>query len=206
MMPAQPRDVVIFDLGGVLIDWDPRHLYRKLFHADEAAMEDFLARVCTAEWNRSQDAGRSCAAATRLLKEQHPEEAALIDAYYDRFDEMMAGPIAGSVAILVELHRRSTPLYGLSNFSAETYPLAMRRFEFLRLLRSVVVSGEVKAVKPDPRIYQILFERCAIDPRTAVFIDDVAANIETARRLGLHGIRFEGPEALERELAALRLL
>jgi 2-haloacid dehalogenase len=200
------RNVVIFDLGGVLIDWDPRHLYRKLFSGDEAAMEEFLATVCTAEWNRGQDAGRGCAEAVALLQHRHPDRAELIDAYYARFDEMMAGLVAGSVEILVELHRRGTPIYGLSNFSAETYPLALRRFEFIGLLRETVISGAVKALKPDPRIYQILLDRCRIDPRRAVFVDDVAANVETARQLGLHGIVFAGAGALRTELAALRLL
>src|SRR6202040_3410994 len=114
------RDVVIFDLGGVLIDWNPRHLYRKLFDGDEAAMEHFLATVCTQEWNRGQDAGRLVADPARLLKQQHADKAELIDAFYGRFDEMMAGPIGGTVEILAELHGRGTPLYLLSNFSAET--------------------------------------------------------------------------------------
>jgi 2-haloacid dehalogenase len=197
---------VIFDLGGVLIDWNPRYLFRKLFRGDETAMEDFLTTVCTAEWNRGQDAGRRCADAVRLLQDRHPDKAELIDAYYARFDEMMARPIAGSVEILAELHRRGTPLYGLSNFSAETYPLAVQRFDFIRFMRHVIISGDVQAIKPDPRIYQILLDRCGIDPRRAVFIDDVAANIETARGLGLHGILFAGPHALRRELAELRLL
>jgi 2-haloacid dehalogenase len=200
------RNIVIFDLGGVLIDWDPRHLYRKLFCGDEAAMEDFLATVCTAEWNRSQDAGRSCAEAVRLLQDRHRDHAELIEAYYMRFDEMMAGPIVGSVEILVELHGRGTPLYGLSNFSSETYPLALRRFPLLRLLRKVVISGDVKAIKPHPRIYQILLGGSGIDPQSAVFIDDVVANIETARQLGLHGIVFAGSDALRHELAELQLL
>jgi 2-haloacid dehalogenase len=200
------RDVVIFDLGGVLIDWDPRHLYRKLFRGDGASMEDFLANVCTGLWNRQQDAGRRVADAARLLKGRHPDKAELIHAYYARFDEMMAGPIVGSVEILEELHDRGTPLYGLSNFSAETYPLALRRFDFIRLLRKVIVSGEVKAIKPEPRIYQILFDSCGIDSHRAVFIDDVAANIATARRMGMHRILFAGPDALRRELAELRLL
>jgi 2-haloacid dehalogenase len=204
-MPAG-RNVVIFDLGGVLIDWDPRHLYRKLFGGDEAAMEDFLATVCTAEWNRGQDAGRSCADAVRLLKDRHPDRGALIEAYYARFDEMMAGPIVGCVEVLSELHDQGTPLYGLSNFSAETYPLALRRFAFIRLLRRVVISGEIKAIKPDPRIYQVLLGGCRIDPRRAVFVDDAVANVETARQLGLHGIVFTGPGTLRRELAELRLL
>src|SRR5271154_582402 len=144
-MPQSCRDIVIFDLGGVLIDWNPRHLYRKLFAGDEAAMEAFLATVCTHDWNRCQDAGRSFAEGARLLKAEHPDKAELIDAYGARFDEMMRGPIAGSVAILAELRARGTPLYALTNFSAETYPPAFARFEFLQWFRGIVVSGEVKA-------------------------------------------------------------
>jgi 2-haloacid dehalogenase len=200
------RDVVIFDLGGVLIDWNPRHLYRKLFDGDEAAMEHFLAAVCTQEWNRGQDAGRLVADAARLLKQQHAEKAELIDAFYGRFDEMMAGPISGTVDILSELHARGTPLYLLSNFSSETYPLACRRFEFLRLFHGIIVSGEVKAIKPDPRIYEILIDRYRIDPRRAIFIDDVAENVDAAQRFGIYGIQFTDPEALRAELAMLKLL
>jgi 2-haloacid dehalogenase len=200
------RDVVIFDLGGVLIDWDPRHLYRKLFGGDEAAMEHFLATVCTQEWNRGQDAGRLVADATQLLKQHHVDKTELIDAFYGRFDEMMAGPISGTVDILSELHACGTSLYLLSNFSAETYPLACRRFDFLRLFHDIIVSGEVKAIKPDPRIYEILIDRCRIDPHRAVFIDDVAENVEAARRIGIYGIQFIDPEALRAELAILKLL
>jgi 2-haloacid dehalogenase len=200
------RNVVIFDLGGVLIDWNPRHLYRKLFDGDEAAMEHFLATVCSQEWNRGQDAGGLIADAAGRLKEQHADKAELIDAFYGRFNEMMAGPISGTVDILAELHARGTPLYLLSNFSAETYPLACRRFEFLRLFHGIIVSGEVKAIKPDPRIYEILIERYRIDPHRAVFIDDVAENVDAAQRLGIYGIQFIDPEALRAELAMLNLL
>ena len=200
------RNVVIFDLGGVLIDWNPRHLYRKLFAGDEAAMEHFLATVCSQEWNRGQDAGGLIADAARRLKEQHADKAELIDAFYGRFDEMMAGPIRGTVEILAELHARGTPLYLLSNFSAETYPLACQRFDFLRLFDGIIVSGEVKAIKPDRRIYEILIERYRIDPHRAVFIDDVAENVAAAQRLGIHGIQFIDPEGLRAELAMLDLL
>ena len=200
------RDVVVFDLGGVLIDWNPRHLYRKLFAGDEAAMEHFLATVCSQEWNRGQDAGGLIADAARRLKEQHADKAELIDAFYGRFDEMMAGPIRGTVEILAELHARGTPLYLLSNFSAETYPLACQRFDFLRLFDGIIVSGEVKAIKPDWRIYEILIERYRIDPHRAVFIDDVAENVDAAQRLGIHGIQFIDPEGLRAELAMLDLL
>jgi 2-haloacid dehalogenase len=205
-MTERQRDIVVFDLGGVLIEWDPRHLYRKLFPDDAAAMEHFLATVCTHEWNRGQDAGRSFAEGARLLKAQHPDKAALIDAYGARFDEMMPGPIAGSVAILEELHARGTPLYGLTNFSAETYPAAFRRFAFLGRLRGILVSGEVGVIKPDPRIYELLLQRFAIDPRRAVYIDDVAANAEAAAAVGIHGIHFTTPAALREELAQLGIL
>ncbi|HXP02630.1 MAG TPA: HAD family phosphatase [Stellaceae bacterium] len=205
-MAGPYRDIVIFDLGGVLIEWDPRHLYRKLFASDEAAMEHFLATVCTHEWNRGQDAGRSFAEGARLLKAEHPDKAELIDAYGARFDEMMPGPVAGSVAILTELRERGTPLYALTNFSAETYPPAFARFEFLRWFRGVVVSGDVKAIKPDPEIFHALLDTYAIDPHRAVFIDDVPINAHAAKALGIHGIHFTTPDALRAELVALGLL
>ncbi len=156
---------MVFDLGGVLIDWDPRHLYRKLFAGDQAAMEQFLATVCTHEWNRRQDAGRSFAEGARLLKAEHPDKGELIDAYGSRFDEMIAGPISGSVEILAELRDRGIPLYGLTNWSAETYPAALDRFAFLRWFRGILVSGEVGVIKPDPRIFALLIERFAVEPR-----------------------------------------
>jgi 2-haloacid dehalogenase len=205
-MTKRDRNVVVFDVGGVLIDWDPRHLYRKLFLGDEPAMEHFLANVCTHEWNRCQDAGRSFAEGARLLKLQHPDRAKLIDAYGIRFDEMMPGPIAGTVEILAELRERGTPLYGLSNFSAETFPPTFQRFDFLRWLHGMVISGEVGVIKPDPRIYEILLARFAIDPHRAVYIDDVAANVEGARRFGIHGVHFTTPVVLREELVRLALL
>ncbi|SRR5258707_807539 len=205
-MAKAGRDIVVFDLGGVLIEWDPRHLYRKLFAGDEAAMEHFLATVCTHEWNRGQDAGRSFAEGCRLLKGQHPDKAELIDAYGARFDEMMPGPIAGSVEILAELRDRGTRLYGLTNFSAETYPPTFERFRFLRWLEGVLVSGEVGVIKPDPRIYELLIERFGIDPHNTVYIDDVAANVAAARLFGIHGVHFTTPAALREELVGLGLL
>jgi 2-haloacid dehalogenase len=205
-MTEARRSVVIFDLGGVLIDWDPRHLYRKLFAGDKPAMEHFLANVCTHEWNRCQDAGRSFAEGARLLKLGHPDKAELIDAYGTRFDEMMTGPIVGVVEILAELRERDTPLYVLSNFSAETFPPAFERFDFLRWFRGMVISGEVGVIKPDPRIYEIMLARFAIDPYRAVYIDDVAANAEAARPFGIHGIHFTTPDALREELVRLALL
>jgi 2-haloacid dehalogenase len=197
---------VVFDLGGVLIDWDPRHLYRKLFAGDEAAMEHFLATVCTHDWNRCQDAGRSFAEGARLLKSEHPDKAELIDAYGARFDEMMAGPIFGSVEILAALRDRGTTLYGLTNWSTETYAPARERFAFLSWFRGILVSGEVGVIKPDPRIFELLIERFAIDPHRAIYIDDVEANVIAAAPFGIHAIHFTTPAALREELIGLGLL
>jgi len=200
------RSIVVFDLGGVLIDWDPRHLYRKLFAGDEAAMEHFLATVCTHEWHRHHDAGRSLAEGVRTLKDLHPDKAELIDAFGTRQGEMLAGSIAGAVEILKELRDRDVPLYALSNWPAETFPLARQRFDFLGWFHGIVVSGEIGAIKPEPRIYEVLLERFAIDPLRAVFIDDVAVNAAAARAFGIHAIHFTTPAALRAELAALGLL
>lgn len=200
------RDTVIFDLGGVLLDWNPRHLYRSLFAGDDAAMEHFLANVCNSEWNRQQDAGRTIAEACALLRAVHADKAELIDAYYAGHLDMIAGPIAGTVEILGELRACGTKLYFLSNYSAETYPLALGRFEFLSWFAGGIVSGEHGVVKPDPAIYRLLIERCGIDPLRAVFIDDVATNAAAARAFGIHGIHFTGADALRSELAELGLL
>jgi 2-haloacid dehalogenase len=200
------RTTVVFDLGGVLIDWDPRHLYRKLFPGDEAGMERFLAEVCTSEWNLQQDAGRSWAEATALLKAEHPGQAAMIDAFHQRWPEMMAGEMAGTVAILCELKEAGTPLYALTNWSHETFPLARERFEFLSWFDGIVVSGQEKLVKPDPQIYRVLVERHGLRPEEIVYIDDNPRNAAAATALGMHGIHFTGPAALRRELTALGLL
>lgn len=201
-----PRTTVIFDFGGVLIDWDPRHLYRKLFGGDEAAMEAFLTTVCNPAWNVRQDAGRTIAEATRELTLAHPHHAGLIAAFYGRFDEMMAGPIDGTVEILGELHERGVPLYGLTNFSAETYPLALARFPFIGWLNGVFVSSEHGIIKPDPAIYRLVCDRFGIDPYSAVFIDDVKRNADGAEAIGIKGIHFTGAPALRGELTELGLL
>jgi len=198
--------VAIFDLGGVLLEWNPRHLYRKLFRGDEAAMEHFLANVCTTEWNERQDAGRSFADATQALLPQHADKLELIEAFAHRFNEMIPGPIEGSVAVLAELKERGIPVYGISNWSAETFPPQRKRFEFLSWFDDLVISGAVGVIKPDPRIFEILLERNAIDPKKAVFVDDVARNAQAATHLGIHGIHFRSPDQLRRDLVAVGLL
>jgi 2-haloacid dehalogenase len=191
------REIVVFDLGGVLIDWDPRHLYRKLFAGDEAAMEHFLATVCTHEWHRHHDAGRSFAEGARLLK------AELIDAFGARRDEMIAGQIDDAVAIVQNLRNLSVPLYALSNWPAGDFSSVRQRFDFLGWFRGILISGAVGIIKPDPRIFELLLERFAIDPQRAVYIDDVAANVDAARPFGIHAIHFTKPAALRAELAGL---
>lgn len=200
------RSVVVFDLGGVLIDWDPRNLYRKLFAGDDAAMEHFLATVCTPDWNERQDAGRIFAEAEAELIARHPEKAPLIQAWCARFDEMIPGAIEGSVALLGELKSRGTPLYALTNWSSETFPPQRRRFPFLGWFDGVIVSGDEGVIKPDPQIFKILLTRYALVPEQIVFTDDNPDNAAAARALGMHGIHFRSAETLRRELAALGLL
>ena len=191
--------VVAFDLGGVLIEWNPRYLYRKLFQ-HEAEMEDFLANICTPQWNLQQDAGRSFAEACSALKLEHPDKADMIDAWFERFDEMMPGPIAGTVDILAELREREVPVYALSNWSAETFPFAQRRFEFLRWFCAILLSGEVRLVKPDPRIFKYFCEKFDLRPEQIIYIDDLQQNVEAACTIGMRGIRFRDPASLRTEL------
>lgn len=197
--------VAVFDLGGVLIDWNPRYLYRKLFPYD-ADMEHFLANICTTEWNLQQDSGRTFTEACAALKLEHPNHAEMIDTWFERFDEMMAGSIAGTVDILAELRERQVPIYALSNWSAETFPLAQRRFEFLQWFRAVFLSAEVRLVKPNPRIFQCFCERFALIPEQIIYIDDLQHNVEAASRIGMHAIRFSDPASLREELVQVGLL
>ncbi len=205
-MSAGQRSVAIFDVGGVLLEWNPRHLYRKLFPGDDAAMETFLATVCTKEWNERQDAGRTFAQATCELLPRHADKRELIEAWARRFDEMIPGAIDGVVDTLAELKARGVPLYAITNFSAETFPPQLARFDFLSWFDGIVVSGVERVMKPDPRIFRILLDRHAVAPESAVFIDDVAANATAATRLGIHGIHFRAPDQLRQELAAVGLL
>lgn len=200
------HSIVVFDLGGVLIDWDPRYLYRQLFHGDTEAMEEFLATVCTPSWNEQQDAGRPFADACSSLKLVHPHRGPLIDAWVQRYDEMLAGPIPGTVDILAKLNSHNVPLYALSNWSAETFPAAQKRFKFLQWFRGIMLSGEVKLLKPDPRIFQLFLKTFAIDPASIVYIDDRQPNVEAATACGMHGILFTDAAKLQTELTSLGLL
>ena len=169
-------------------------------------MEHFLATVCTTEWNRRQDAGRTFADAAHELLPRHEDKLELIEAFGRRFDEMILGEIAGSVAILAELNARGVPLYAITNWSAETFPPQRPRFAFLDWFRGIVVSGMERVIKPDPKIFRVLLDRYGVDPGTAVFVDDVEDNAAAAAALGLQGIHFRSPDQLRRELAAAGLL
>ncbi len=197
---------VVFDLGGVLIDWDPRNLYVKFFGDDREGMERFLGEICTPDWNTAQDAGRTIAEAVAGLTARFPEQAALIEAYYARWTEMLNGSIDGSVDILRELRDQGTPLYALTNFSAETFPVAQRIYDYLAWFRGIVVSGHEGLIKPDPRIYRLLLERYELTAENVIYIDDVERNAQAANDLGMTGLHFTGPDGLRDDLTRLGVL
>jgi 2-haloacid dehalogenase len=196
---------VVFDLGGVLIDWDPRHLYRRIFDSEEE-MEAFLSTVCTPEWNAELDRGRSFEEMVELLCSEHPERRDHIEAYHRRWDEMLGESIEGSVRILRELHSAGYPLYVLTNWSAETFHMAHERYGFLSLFREIIVSGEVGLIKPEPAIYELLVERTSIEPSRAVFIDDREVNARAAEKIGFVSVTYQGPSLLRQRLTELGLL
>lgn len=206
MSLARRVEAVVFDLGGVLIDWNPRHLYRSLFDGDEVAMEQFLAEVATPEWNAQQDAGRTWGEAVEALVAIHPDRRDLIVAYDERWAEMLDGQIDGTVEILADLRRTGVRLFALSNWSAEKFPIARERYAFLGWFEAIVVSGEVGLAKPDPRIFRHLLERNRLAGGSTVFIDDSPANVAVASGLGLTAILFRDPPTLRRDLDVLGLL
>jgi 2-haloacid dehalogenase len=197
---------VVFDLGGVLVDWNPRYLYRKLFAGDEQAMEHFLAHVCNGTWNLAQDAGRTWAEAIEVLCVDHPQHRPLISAYRERWDEMLNGPIEGTLEIVAELTDKGIPIYALTNWSAETFPIAKERYEFLGWFRDILVSGQEKLIKPDRRIYERLLSRNGLVAAESVFIDDALHNVEGARAAGMAALHFQSPAKLRADLAALGLV
>ena len=202
---ARIRPVIVFDLGGVLIDWDPRHLYRKLFDQD-AAMERFLDEVCHGAWNLEQDRGRSFADAIEEAALRHPDQRPMIEAYHLRWEEMLAGAIEDTVAILEELQAAGCELHALTNWSAETFPHARARFAFLAHFETILVSGEERLIKPDPNIFALLLERIGHPAQACVFVDDSARNVAAAATLGFDAIRFEDPPQLRGDLVRRGLL
>lgn len=201
-MPEQKEErasIAVFDIGNVLIDWDPRHLYRSIF-ADPARMEWFLAEVCTSEWNLEQDRGRPFAEAVAERIALFPDLAAEIRAFDERWHDMVPGAIAGSVELLEALRAGGVPLFAITNFSAEKFALARQRFDFLNGFEGVVVSGEERVLKPAPAIYRTLLDRHGLVAGDCLFIDDSLKNVEGARAVGMHGHHFTSPAELAVEL------
>jgi len=195
---------VVFDLGGVLIDWDPRHLYRKLFR-DPAQMEDFLAKICTPDWHYAHDLGEDTRQSCRRLASRHPEQRDMIMAWAERNQEMTNGQFDEAVAVLAELRAAGIPCLALSNMEAETFPLERARFAFMDWFDGYVISGIEKVAKPDRRIFQILLSRYRLVPAATVFIDDTPANVAAAGDLGMRALRYTGAGALRADLRSLGL-
>ena len=200
------KPIIVFDFGGVLIDWNPHHLYLKLFDGDEAAVDAFLDEVDFYAWNHQQDIGRPFAEGVASLSEEYPHRAELIAAYADRWEESISGPISGTVDILKTLKRREYPLYGLTNWSAETFYRIRHKHDFLNWFNDIVVSGDVGLAKPDPAIFDILLQRAKATAESCLLIDDSAANIAAADELGFKTIHFHSPQQLSGELSQRGLL
>jgi len=199
-------NTIIFDLGAVLIDWNQRYLYRKIFKTEDE-MEWFLANVCTSEWNEEQDGGRPFAEAVKIQSKLFPQFKNEIEAFWLRWPEMMAGSIDGTVEIFEQLKNSNQyKFYALTNWSAETFPFALKQFEFFKWFDGIVVSGEEKMRKPFPEFYNLMLNRHQINPATALFIDDNIKNVEAANLLGINTIHFKGSEFLKTELQLRGLL
>jgi 2-haloacid dehalogenase len=193
---------LVFDIGNVLVSWDPRNLYSKVFD-DPARMEWFLAEVCHNAWNLEQDRGRLFAEAVAERTAAFPHLEAEIRAYDERWPEMISGPIEGSVKLLEALRGRGDRVYAITNFSHEKFAVAQDLFPFLRGFDGIVVSGDERVIKPDPAIYRLLLDRYALAAQDCVFVDDSRANVEGALAVGMQAIHFTSPEAMIRDLQAM---
>lgn len=194
---------IIFDFGGVLMDWNPRYFFKDYFK-DDVKMEFFLKNIATDEWNAEQDRGRSLKEGTEILVQQYPEWEQDIRAYYDNWTTMLRADIPQNVAVLRKLGATHYALYGLTNWSQETFPYALEHYDFFQLFQGkIVVSGEEKLIKPDAKIWQVLLERYQIQAGESVFIDDNPQNIAMAKTLGFHTIHLQDDTDLASELNAL---
>jgi 2-haloacid dehalogenase len=196
---------VVFDLGNVLVRWNPRLLYEQLI-PDAGELERFFSTVITHDWIRDQDAGRTFADGIALLTAQFPHYQNEIHAFWERWEEMVPGPIEETVEILAELRERQTPLYALTNWSHETFPIARPRFPFFEWFEGIVVSGEVQLVKPDARIYRHLLDAHGLRAEDCIFIDDSPANVAGAEAVGIAALHFQSPGRLRQDLIELKLL
>ncbi len=194
---------IIFDLGGVLIDWNPKYVFDELI-PDPEKRAFFFENVCTHAWNVQQDAGRSILEATESKIEEYPEFEELIRAYYDRWEDMLGGPIQDTVDYLKELiATKKYRIYALTNWSRETFPVALEKYDFLGLFEGIVVSGVEHMKKPDKEIYDLMLKRYSISGNETIFIDDNINNVEGARSAGIHSLHFETASKLRNDLEAL---
>lgn len=200
---AMSRRTIVFDLGGVLIDWNPRHLYPKLFVGNEAEMEYFLSHVCSPEWNAEQDEGRPFSEAIAERSEAYPEYRALIQDYVARWPEMIGGRISGTLEVLSELRKRGYRLVALRKWSADTFPLVKDQFPFLDWFEPIVLSGAAGRAKPHPLIIQTLLDRIHRRAEEWVFVDDSPDNLTTACELGFKAIKLVSPEQVRADLYAI---
>jgi len=203
-MASEQREIeaVVFDLGGVLIDWDPRYVYRQLF-ADPADMEEFLGSVCTSDWHRAHDLGADITRSCEQLALRHPEHRDMIMVWAERGEEMVAGQFDETVELLSELKASGMPCYALSNMEPEAFETRLAKFGFVGWFDAHVISGIEGVAKPDRRIFEILLDRHELHPQATVFIDDQARNVDAARDLGLVALRFSSAAQLRRDLQAL---
>jgi 2-haloacid dehalogenase len=204
--PAQPVKAVLWDVGGVLLDWDPRHLYRKLFGADVEGMEEFLANVCTMPWHAQQDLGRSIDEACAELSKHHPRQASLILAWAERNEEMVKGPVSGSAALLAEVVSAGVPCYALTNMERESFERRISLYEFFQLFDGYFVSGFEGVMKPDPRFFELALERFALTPEETLFTDDKAENVAAAVAVGVPATVFRDAVSFRHELVARGVL
>ncbi len=205
MSPSTPIHAVVFDVGGVLLDWNPRHLYRKLFD-EEQEMERFLSEVCTLEWHDAHDRGTPMDVSCAELATAHPEQADLIWAWARRSEEMISGPLDGSVEILGELRAAAVPCYALTNMERETYPKRVERYPFLRWFDGTVVSSHEGIAKPDREIFERLLRRYELEPGSTLMIDDSSRNVKAAAAVGMQTHQFRAPAELRRVLEDAGLL
>lgn len=190
-------DSIIFDLGGVLIDWNPDYVYLDVFDGNREKLEWFYENICTSDWNENQDAGYPLDKATEERVKMFPEHEDLIRMFYGRWEEMLGDEISGTVKILESLvNKDDLKVVALTNWSHETFPVALEKFDFLQWFEGIIVSGTEKTRKPFPDIYQLTLDRFNIDAESSIFIDDNLRNIKAAQRMGISGIHFKNPEQL----------
>jgi 2-haloacid dehalogenase len=200
-------NTIIFDLGGVLIDWSPRYVFDEHYFDSPGTSDYFINTICTLDWNEQQDAGYPIAKAVEEKVTAFPEWEKAIRDYYKRWPEMLKGPIQDTVEIFRELKKNALlKHYALTNWSGELFPLALQRYDFLDWFDGIVVSGDEKMRKPSPEIYRLLLDRYGLESREVLFIDDNLRNIKAAEALGIKCIHFQSPEQLKKGLESLVLL